>query len=118
MAPSVREALWLPFFMGAGNAIPAPQFTDGETKPHKGEAEFLSQAVAGPAVLSPLPVMGPLVTVVSRRPPRDLVTQAPKETLSKQGLVSGEHCGSLVPAGPGKQGGWGLQPPNPSSGLE
>lgn len=55
-------------------------------------------------------------SVVSPRPPRDLVTQAPKKTLSKQGPVSGECGGSLVPAGPGKRGGWGSLPPNPSPG--
>lgn len=75
----------------------------------------MSQAVAGSAVLPSIPVMVPPVTVVFPRPPRDLVTQAPKETLSKQSLVSIERDGSLVPAGPGKRGGWGLLPSNPSS---
>lgn len=72
----------------------------------------MSQAVAGSAVLPSIPVMVPPVTVVFPRPPRDLVTQAPKETLSKQSLVSIERDGSL---GPGKRGGWGLLPSNPSS---
>lgn len=43
------------------------------------------------------------------------MTQAPKERLSKQSLVSIELDGGLVPAGPGKRGGWGLLTPNPSS---
>ena len=79
------------------------------------------EVAGGPATLPPLPVtvLGTRNnSAVSPRPPRDPVTQAPKETLSKQGRVSGECGGSLVPAGPGKRGGWGSLPPNPSSGLE